>query len=86
MEKDRAEICKIISEMLDSPDDAGIYPTTRAYDKLEEYIHAQRMEALGWMHAEACVNADEGCDPRTREVPEIIGRMVDDLELEKAPS
>ena len=35
---DRAVICEIISEMLDNPDEHGTYPTTRAFDKLEEYI------------------------------------------------
>jgi len=34
----RKEICDIISEMLDNPDESGIYSTTRAYDKLEYLI------------------------------------------------
>jgi hypothetical protein len=34
----RGEVCKIISEMLDNPDEYGIYPTTRCYDKLESFI------------------------------------------------
>ena len=37
----RAIVCKIISEMLDNPDDYGIYPTTICYDKLEEYIQSE---------------------------------------------
>jgi hypothetical protein len=35
---DRQVVCDIISEMLDDPDEYGIYPTTRCYDKLEQYI------------------------------------------------
>jgi hypothetical protein len=35
MDKDRTAICNIIGEMLDNPDGSGIYPTSRAFDKLE---------------------------------------------------
>ena len=35
---DRQVICNIISNMLDHPDEHGIYPTTKAYNELEEYI------------------------------------------------
>jgi len=38
MNDHRQKICDIISEMLDNPDEYGIFPTTIAYDKLEEYI------------------------------------------------
>jgi hypothetical protein len=41
----RAFICKVISEMLDNPDKNGIYPTTKAYDRLEHYINAVEYEA-----------------------------------------
>jgi hypothetical protein len=34
----RGQICKIISEMLDNPDDCGIYPTTKCFNQLEELI------------------------------------------------
>lgn len=42
---DRAKICDIISEMLDNPKE-GIYPTTRAYDKLEMLISSTRTEEM----------------------------------------
>lgn len=44
MDKDRKVIYEIISEMLDNPDEHGIYPTTRAYDRLEQLIEAARNE------------------------------------------
>lgn len=37
----RKEICDAISEMLDNPDDCGIYPTTKCYDRLETFIQTQ---------------------------------------------
>ena|SRR3990167_268480 len=36
----RGDICRIISAMLDSPDEYGIYPTTKCYDALEQYIQS----------------------------------------------
>ena len=46
MDKDRKVICDIISEMLDNPDEHEIYPTANAYNKLEKYVEAQRIEAI----------------------------------------
>jgi len=37
----RAKICEIISEMLDNPDEHGIFPTSRAMWKLESFILAE---------------------------------------------
>ena len=34
----RAEICRIISEMLDNPNEYGIYPTTKCYEDLQAFI------------------------------------------------
>lgn len=79
MDKDRTEICSIISDMLDNPDEHGIYPTSTAYNRLEHYIERVRIEAIGWMHADACVTLDRGNDPRTVEVPEILERAKKDL-------
>lgn len=42
----RMQICNIVSEMLDNPDEYGIYGTTRAYDKLESLVSQARAEAL----------------------------------------
>lgn len=72
--RDRTKICQILSRMLDNPDKVGIYPTSTAYAELEHYIEQVRMEAVGWMHAEACIILDKGEDPRTVEVPYIIVR------------
>lgn len=47
MDKDRTEICRIISEMLDNPDKCGIYPTSTAYTKLEHYVEEVRASAIG---------------------------------------
>ena len=75
---DRAVICRIISDMLDNPDE-GIYPTSTAYGRLETYIHSIRIEAIGWMHAYACMAADKGSDIRLIEVPEILDAANRDL-------
>ena len=79
MERDRTEICKIISEMLDRPDSSGIYPTSMAYTKLEHYIEQERMTAIGWIHARCCVSLDRGNDPRVLEVPELLEQARKDL-------
>jgi len=79
VDKDRAEICKIISDMLDNPDKYGIYPTSTAYTRLEYYIEGVRAEAIGWMHAYACAALDNGDDPRLVEVPKILAQAKDDL-------
>lgn len=79
MDKDRAMICKIISEMLDNPDDCGIYPTTKCYDDLEKYVEGVRAEAIGWTHADACCDLDKGNDPRKKIIPEMLERALIDL-------
>jgi len=79
MDRDRTEICKIMSDMLDNPDKHGIYPTSTAYTRLEHYIEGVRAEAIGWMHANACVTLDRGGDPRTVEVPSILDQAKVDL-------
>jgi hypothetical protein len=40
--EDRHEIFGAISEMLDAPDECGIYPTTKCYDRLEGYMESIR--------------------------------------------
>ena len=37
-------------------------------------------EALGWMHAEACVSLDKGKDIRKAEIPELLEKAKKDLE------
>lgn len=76
---DRANVCAVISEMLDEPDENGIYRTTRAYNKLEDLLRAARLEAVGWAWTEACLQLDAGKDPREHETPELIERVERDL-------
>jgi len=78
-DKDRTEICNIISDMLDNPDEHEIYPTSTAYTRLEIYIESQRAEVLGWAVADACTALDRGEDPRLMNVPDIFDRMKQDL-------
>lgn len=79
MNKDRKEICDIISEMLDNPDEHGLYPTTRAYDKLDTLVHAARIEAIKWARADACMDLDDGPD----EPPIVGGRITTREAFEK---
>lgn len=79
VDKDRTQICKIISEMLDNPDKQGIYPTSTAYMRLEHYIEQERMQALGWTHINACMALDKGVDPRTICIPSMIESARKDL-------
>ncbi|MDY6896288.1 MAG: hypothetical protein SVO01_12870 [Thermotogota bacterium] len=79
MDKDRTVICNIMSELLDNPDRSGIYPTSKAYDALENYIESVRVETLGWAYADACVHLDKNEDYRKLNVPEILNRALIDL-------
>ena len=80
MERGRTRVCEIISEMLDNPDKTGIYPTGKAYNDLIEYVHQERFQVLGWMHAEACTSLDRGIDIRKTNVPMMLDRAKSDLE------
>lgn len=80
MKQDRKAICEIVSEMLDNPDEHGIYPTSTVYTRLEHYVEQVRTEAIGWAHAEACTALDRGDDPRTLDVPGMFERAKQDLE------
>jgi len=80
MDSDRSEICRIISEMLDNPDKNGIYPTTKAYDDLKEFVQSVRVKAIGWTHADDCCDLDKGMDPRDKEVPQMLQRALFDLD------
>lgn len=39
------------------------------------------LEAIGWMHAEACVSSDNGEDIRKIDIPDVIKRAIKDLGL-----
>ena len=40
-ERIRGEICKLMSEMLDNPDEHGIFPTSRFMWKMESFVLAE---------------------------------------------
>ena len=42
----RSKICELMSEMLDNPDEHGIYPTSRFMSKMEDFIIAERESSL----------------------------------------
>ena len=77
--EDRIKICDIISDMLDNPDEDGIYPTSTAYRRLELYIESIRLGAVGWAYAYCCSLLDSGDDPRTHEVPKMLDAARRDL-------
>ncbi len=91
MERDRKEICRIISEMLDHPNENGIYPTTKAYDELEKYMeevrkevtHVTRFLSIGWAYGDFCSLMDEGKDPRKEAIPGLIERVEKAFEGKK---
>ena len=79
-DKDRTEICKILSEMLDNPDKNGIYPTSTCYTKLEHYIESARTQALGFAHGFICARMDSANeDPRVMEVPMMLDSARENL-------
>lgn len=80
MNKDRAEICRIVSDMLDHPDEHGIYPTSIAYAELEQLVHGARCEGIGWAHADACATLDAGGDPRKTDCADQLARAERDLQ------
>ena len=80
MERDREEIVNIISEMLDNPDEIGIFPTGDCFNQLEEYVETIRHETIGWMYAYACNLMDEEKDIRELEVPVILEQALIELE------
>jgi len=58
MGKYRPQICDIISEMLDNPNENGIYGTTVAYKKLDDLID----QALSTYKAELLERLDLGIE------------------------
>ena len=67
--------------MLDNPDESGIYPTSTAFKKLEMWVEQERIQAIGWMHAEACTMVDRKEDIRLKEVSDILNRAIHDLNV-----
>lgn len=81
MNVDRTTISEIVDEMLENPDENGIFPTSTCFTRLEHYIEHVRIEALGWMHGHCCAELDKGGDPRLLEVPKIIEMARKNLEV-----
>lgn len=80
MEKDlREKICDIISKMFDNEDEYGIFPTTIAYDELEELVKEKQILAIGWAYGDVCSNLDKGKDPREENVPDILVKAKEAL-------
>jgi hypothetical protein len=79
IKRDRAKICEIVGGMLDTPDDVGIYNTTECYQKLLDYVNQERILALGWMQAYACVSNDDGIDIREVIISDILDKASKDL-------
>lgn len=77
MERDRKKISKVVAEMLNHP--KGVH--TEVLNQLERYIEDERMQAVGWSYAEACVIADSGEDIRKTLLPAFAKRAVEDLDL-----
>ncbi len=86
-DRDRTEICNIISEMLDNPNKYGIYPTGRAYDKLEKYMERKNdlarllIETTYHEFEKSSVKLPSDVDQRTqekmiREVQDILKKPV----------
>lgn len=80
----RKEICEIVSEMLDNPNEIGIYPTSACYEKLDALIEQQEEF---WM---TCIKDDAdraGIDTRGIIGNAILHTMSDRLiELQKGPA
>jgi len=83
--QDRNEIYEIISEMLDNPDEFGIYPTTKCFQDLEDLLRKVRFEAVGWTWAEACNQLDSGIDPREYNQGLLVENAAKDLNPEWKP-
>lgn len=79
MKRDRDEIVKLISDMIDNPDETGIYHTSSVYNALEHLVSSARFETLGWAHIYFCYCMDQGIDPRLVEIPEVIDAMIRDF-------
>ena len=79
MDKDRKAVFKIVSDMLYNKDVNGIFITETFYDRIEHYIESVRAEAIGWAHADACCDLDNGNDPRLTNIQDILARAQKDL-------
>lgn len=42
--KDRAAVCRMVSEMLDNPDEVKVYPTPMTYEEIEAFVNLERLK------------------------------------------
>lgn len=77
--EDRSNLYKILEGMLENPDENGIYPTTKALNKLERLIREIRLETVGWVWAEVCVQLDNNQDPRKYDISLLIEKVNKEL-------
>ena len=75
----RTKICDIMSEMLDNPDENGIYQTSKFMSEMEDFGLELRNEAIGWTWTTACTLLDEGEDPRNYDQSQLISDAEQDL-------
>ena len=75
---DRERVYQIVSHMLDTPN-AGIYPTTECYDRLEKLLVDVRREAIKWTWEQACAQYTQGRDPRLTPTQELFEKAAGDL-------
>jgi len=78
-DKIRTKICELMSDMLDSPDESGIYPTSKFMSKMEDFVLETRGMAVGWAFGEACASMDKGLDPRKYDQANLISRIKEDF-------
>lgn len=77
----RTKICNLMSDMLDNPDEYGIYPTGKFMSKMEDFCLELRYEAMGWTWAECCTMLDNNKDPREHDQANLIPDATANLDL-----
>jgi hypothetical protein len=82
MEKDKKAIIEFMSKNFKGVNLYKVFPVTTDtfIEEMEEYIEGQRVEAIGWTHAYACVNLDEGKDLRHQDCSEMLESALIDLQ------
>ena len=70
----RKFICDVISEMLDNPDEHGIYPTTRAFDRLEKYCEL--------LEDSVVIHSTKPQDPWDEAASRMAAEIADEIDAE----
>jgi len=77
----RHKIMCIMSDMLDNPDECGIYPTTVAYDRIERLIREARIEGVSCGIVSCYTALDVVDDPRKIDFSGVVERAKKDLSV-----